>query len=109
MLKLTEDQIASLKAANPGVELFVIENDELDLAAVVKAPTWAQWRQFRLAQSMPEQKAGANKQLVASVLVQPNASEFEMMLQVRPGLADTLAAEVGEIAGISNASTHRKI
>jgi hypothetical protein len=108
-MPITEAQIEKHRAANPGRELHVIRNDDHDLEILVKAPDDGEWKRFRSMQADDAQKYLAPRALVMGSILEPSATEFTAMLATRPGLAETFAGELIEIAGVSRANTRRKV
>lgn len=108
-MPITEEQIAKHRAAKPGRELHVIRNEDHDLEILVMAPDDGEWKRFRSMQANDDQRYLAPRALVLGCILEPSAQEFTAMLAVRPGLAETFAGDVIEIAGVSRANTRRKV
>ena len=108
-MPITDEQIAKHRAASPGAELHVIRNEDHDLEILVKAPSDGEWKRFRSMQADDAQRYLAPRSLVLGCILEPSAAEFTAMLAARPGLAETFASDVIEIAGVSRANTRRKV
>lgn len=108
-MPITEEQIASLKAANPGAELTLVSNAEVGMDIVVRVPSEGEWTRFRTQQGDEALRPMALRTLILACIVQPPATEFMGILAQRPGLAETFGADVVAIAGVSRASTRRKL
>lgn len=108
-MRITEEQIAKQHAANPGAELHVISNADLDIEILVKAPNDGEWKRFREMQTDDAKRPHAPRQLVIGCILEPPSAEFSQMLTTRPGLAETFANDLVEIAGVSRANTRRKV
>jgi hypothetical protein len=104
---ITDEQIAKLKEANPGVELSVLHLEDLDLDVVVKTPDEGVWKRFRSQASDDAQKSGALRGLVFGCAVWP--SDFATLVSRRPGIVETVGNRLVEIAGVSMAVTVRKL
>jgi hypothetical protein len=106
---ITEDKIATLKVENPGFELHLLTNDDTEAQVVVKTPSEGEWRRFRSMSSDDAQRAMALRALVLGCVVYPTMPEFAAMLDRRPGLAETFGSKLVDIAGVSMATTVRKL
>lgn len=106
---ITDEQIAKLKADNPGAELHLLTNDETEAEVVVKTPSEPEWRRFRSMSSDDSQRAMALRSLVLACVVRPPMEEFAEMLERKPGLAETFGSKLVDIAGVSMATTVRKL
>lgn len=108
-MSITEDQITTLKAEHPSDELHLLTNEENAAEIVVKVPNDGEWKRFRTTGVDPVQRPFALRTLLAVCIVYPSAPEVAAMLARRPGLVETFGAELVEIAGISQATTRRKL
>jgi hypothetical protein len=106
---MTDEQIAQLKAKHPNAELHLLTNDDTGTEVVVKTPNDAEWRRFRSMSSDDAQRANALRTLVIACVVQPDPAAFTSMLDSRPGLSETFGNKLVEIAGVSLATTVRKL
>jgi hypothetical protein len=109
-MPITEEQLAKTKAEHPGVELHLLSNPDTDDQIICKGPNEGEWKRFKekSGTTVPEQLAAA-RTLVVSCLVYPSKEDFVALVQQRPGLPETFAGELTEIAGISRKATHRKL
>ena len=106
---MTDEQIAKLKQAHPDAELSHIKDDNTGAEVVVKTPNDGEWRRFRSMSSDDAQRANALRTLVIACVVHPAPAEFMAMLERKPGLAETFGNKLVEIAGVSLATTVRKL
>jgi len=111
MAKISEETIAAVKAANPSTEVHLLTHDELPDQVIVRSPTGAEWRMFRNMQSDDDggQKVAAGRMLVDSCVVHPPKGELAAMLEAHPGLVETWAGEIVEIAGVTRKATRKKL
>lgn len=106
---ITDDQVLKLKADNPGAELTVIENDDVGIEVVVKTPDDGTWKRFRSQNSDDAQRAGALRALVFSCVLFPPGLDFVAAVARKPGIVETIGSKLVEIAGVSMATTTRKL
>lgn len=96
------------KAAHPGKEIHAL--DALPAFPdwiLVRAPEEGEWNIYR--QKMAEKDVGADKMIVQVLAVYPELKEVKAILAAHPGLAQTWAAEIREIAGIVTGDHRRKL
>lgn len=67
----------------------------------VRMPPSATWRRFRAQMQEPKKREAAGEILIRSCLLHPEEAGFDAMLTERPGLLDTFASELCELAGLS--------
>ncbi len=108
---LTDEEKKTLKDANPGVDLYFIENETVapGITFVVKCPSDASWKRFQAERENDEQKSTAIRRLVLTHVIKPTANDLLSMLQAQPGLVESLGGPLIKIAGASAASTFGKI
>lgn len=106
---LTDELIAKLKEANPGAELSVISNEDVGIEVVVKTPNDVEWRRFRTQSADDAQKSGALRFLVLACVKHPDSATFMAAVNARPGIIETIGNKLVEIAGVSMATTVRKL
>jgi hypothetical protein len=108
-MPITEEQIEALKAEHPGDELHLLANEEHGAEVVVKVPNDGEWKRYRTTGTDPAQRPFALRSLLLACIVYPAPAEVSAMLARRPGLVETFGAELLEIAGVSQATTRRKL
>lgn len=103
----TEQDITAIKATHAGAELHLVESGED--AIVVKVPNRAQWRRFvaESANKTPGAASAAMENLLAQVTVWP-ASTADVYDR-RPGLVETFAGKVAELAGLAQEASAKKL
>lgn len=79
------------------------------VSVIVKAPSRGAWKRFRTSAQNERNRANAVGNLLLDCLVWPDHQTFEQILEKQPGLEDTFAAEVVEIAGAAEATTRKKL
>jgi hypothetical protein len=106
---VTDEQIVKLKEANPGAELTLIQNDDVGIEVVVKTPDDGTWKRFRSQSSDDAQRSVALRGLVLSCVVHPAGPDFASAVARRPGIIETIGGKLVEVAGVSMATTARKL
>lgn len=109
MAKITEEQQAKVKAANPGVELHLLEADPWEEDIIVRVPPEATWMKWQSAQLEKENVRGAMKDLVNESLVFPSALDVAAMYDRRPALVEEFAYGIRRIAGVIQAVKLKKL
>jgi hypothetical protein len=106
---MTDDEITALKAKHAGADLRILHNEDHDMEIVVKVPSGAEWTRFRSMQQDDAQAPIALKTLVLACIVQPGPDDFRRTLDKLPGLTETFGGELVKIAGVSRATSSRKL
>lgn len=101
--------IDKAKAAHPGAEFHVLDNQEVGLEVLMRAPNDGDWKQFRTMQADEEQSPMALRTLVLACMVEPAPAAFAVMLQTRPGLTETFGRPLIKIGGVSSATQVKKV
>jgi hypothetical protein len=103
----TEQEIEAVKASNPGADLHLIEHGES--AIVVRVPSRIQWRRFIVESSnkTPGASSVAMENILAAVTVWPRSTAD--LYDARPGLVETFAGKVCELAGLASEASAKKI
>jgi hypothetical protein len=109
-MSITQEQLEQIKAQHAGTALEVLENPITEDVLVCKSPgvEWTRYRSETDGKSFMVRQA-AGKTLILCCAVWPAREEVERMLADRPGLIDTFAAELGEMAGSTARASHRKL
>ena len=97
--------IEELKAKHG--EIYRLEH--LGHEVVVRLPSSPEWLRFKEMQADEGRRSKAPAQLVRDTCVFPDAQSLEVMLNKYPGLADTFAGEVAEVAGLSKKAQREKL
>jgi hypothetical protein len=103
-VKLTEEQIAELRAKNPKAFLLEASTGE---SVVVARPARKVLQRFFSELEEPARRPAAFERLVKACLLHPTAEEFTAMLEDRPGLDMTFANEIVKDCGLA-ASAEKK-
>lgn len=100
-------EITAAKAEHPGAELHLLEHG--DDAIVVRVPNRIQWRRFitESGTKTPGAASNAMENILAAVTVWPKSSED--LYNRRPGLVETFAGKVCELAGLASEATAKKL
>lgn len=109
MAKITEEQIAKTKAANPGVEMHLLEAEPWDESIIVRVPTEANWMKWRNAIREGENIRGAQKDLVNDSLLFPTPLEMSAIYDRRPALVEEFASGISKIAGVIQSVKAKKL
>jgi hypothetical protein len=110
MPKATTDDIAAVKAANPGTELHLVEHPFLPHDHIVRGPSRGEWNIYRQKVSSDAERVQADELLYNScVLWPPQGPEREQLIERYPGLVNVVSGEIVEIGGATKAGTHRKL
>lgn len=98
--------IEALKAEHGDV-LEAVSVD--DVTIIVRPPNRGEWKRFRAAAQDQKKRSDAPGQLLRDVLVWPSLKEWDEILECKPALDDTIAAEVAEMAGAVEGATRKKL
>ncbi len=103
----TEQEIEAVKGAHPGAELHMVEHG--DAAIVVRVPNRTQWRRFIVESSnkTPGAASAAMENILAAVTVWPRSTAD--LYDARPGLVETFAGKVCELAGLASEASAKKL
>lgn len=107
-MEITAETIEKLKAAHPGVTLEKLVHPTLDADVMARPPTEGEWKHFQAQRQDDQQKVGANKQLALACIVYPDRDALKKMLAEHPGLADSWAGELVEMAGVARGMRREK-
>lgn len=80
------------------VHRFVAESGE---TVYLKMPPQPLWRRFRSQITDDKRRTEAPELLLRSCLLHPTQDAFDVMLEERPGLLDTFASQLVELAGLA--------
>ena len=94
--------IEELKAAH-GSGLHLIEHDGVEVVA--KRPGGPQYRRWKQLTLDEKRRIDAGATLVRDCVVHPAAAELQALIDERPGLVDTFAGKLVELAGASQEAT----
>lgn len=97
--ELNEQQIAELKERHKVSKLHMLRAGQGEFV-VVRMPTDANWKRFRKQMADEAKRADALETLLRTSIVYPDPPAFDAMLAERPGLLDTFASNLGELAGL---------
>lgn len=109
-MSISEEQLAKLKAENPGADLSLLECSEFSVSCVVRTPDAREWERYRAEQAdKPTQKFQLMRQLLLNHIALPSAADFGPVLTKWPALVEMFCAQVAETAGLGAVVTRRKI
>ncbi len=94
-MEISKDVLEKLKSEHGSLTELSVDND----AVVVRLPSRGEWKKFRATIADDRKRGDAAEQLLRSCIVFPDETAIEKMLDVRPGLAETFAGELVELAG----------
>jgi len=104
---LDESTIAALKAKHGALTL--LESDAMEgVRLVVRNPKRIEYDRFH-EEMNGEQATGAMLTLLRSVLVWPDATAFEAVLNRYPGAAQEFGREISRLAGVSGRARASKL
>jgi len=109
--KPTEAEVTALKAANPGVELYVVTHPTEPQQFVVRGPSAGEWAIYRkrINSTNVDEKVGAGLFLAQCCTLWPPVEDREKLFAARPALPNVVEAELNEIAGATQQAAHRKL
>jgi hypothetical protein len=93
---MTPDQITELKEKH-GNDLHLLAHDGVEVVA--KRPGKNEYRKFRRETMDEKRKENAAEGFVRSCVVSPGGAEVTAIFDQRPGLVDTLASALVDLAG----------
>lgn len=97
--------IEELKAKHGEIHELTLE----DATVIVKVPSEVEWKRFMGQQGEKEKRVESMRGLFWSCAVWPDKAAVESMVAHRPGLVESFAGEICEIAGLSGAVTRKKL
>lgn len=106
-MNLSHEQIEQLKEQHG--ELHLIEAPKTEQYVVVKHPTRHHMERFQNAASSAKKLPVAQRDLVLGVAVYPENGQLEATLERFPGLVQTFAHNILEIAGVDEDATAKKL
>lgn len=106
-MPITKQQFDAAVAANPGVEIEVLQHDKLPDEVLARVPSSQIWGVFRNMQN-DGKKMDAALFLVQSSVLYPERTELTKMLDAHPGLVEVWAGELIEMAGVSGGARRKK-
>jgi hypothetical protein len=106
-MPITKEQFDAAKAANPGVEIEVLQHDKLPDEVLARVPSIETYTLFRNMQA-DGKKVEASLFLVQSSVLAPDRAGLMKMLEARPGLIEVWAGEIIEMAGVSGGARRKK-
>ena len=106
-MAITKEQYDAAKAANPGVEIEVLQHDKLPDEVIARVPSSANWAIFRNLQA-DGKKMDAALLLVQSSVIVPDRATLMQMIEAHPGLTEVWAGELIEMAGVSAGARRKK-
>jgi hypothetical protein len=95
---LTAEQIAALKDKH-GPDLHLLRSPDGSIEVVAKRPGRGEYRRFRRMTLDERKKEDASETFVRDCIVFPDAAELAKIFEVQPGLVDTWASKLIDLAG----------
>lgn len=96
---LEQTKLDELKAQLPGVKLHELSYE--DASIVVRAPSRMEFRKWKAEAAEDAKKLDAPESLLLACTVHPRGEDLEALFDAQPGLVDTFALQVLNIAGFS--------
>lgn len=106
-MKPDKNTIDKLKAEH-GENLHQLESSTGE-TIIVKSPSRLAYSRFRDASFNEKRRKNALSNLVIDCIVWPDTKAWEAMLDARPGLEDTFASDLVELAGAADAVSRKKL
>ena len=99
--KVSNDQLAKLKAENPSAVKVTILGS---IDVVIKPPTRMQWRAYRQAALSPnlDKQAAADEQLFLACCLVPDAASQNALIEQYPALGSSVAPVLAKLAGFDS-------
>lgn len=94
---MIDHELAAALKDKHGNDLHVLAHDGVEI--VCKRPGKAEYRRFRHMTLDERRKEDAAETFVRDCTVYPEAKELGVAFEVRPGLIDTFASKLVELAG----------
>jgi len=107
MEQITDDIIASAKAAHPSKELHLLKTEHG--SAIFQVPPAEIWDTYWDLLVAPESRGSAFKHLVFGSIIYPDRERFVKEVAARPGLVNSFADKLVEIAGNKRVTEAKKL
>lgn len=101
MEKPSTEQLEQWERDHPRTRVLSFEDDTIFV--VVRSPTSMEYRRWKDAIRVDQQRAMAGENLARACLLYPSAEAMSGLLVAMPALYDSIAGEVLELAGMSPA------
>lgn len=105
MVEVPAEILDQLQAKHQDVAILSA-NDEV---IVVRPPTRPEYKRFRARSVDVNMRADAVEELTKSVLLYPDRTGFDVILDKKPALADVFGAKVLELAGLTQEAEVKKL
>lgn len=100
-MSLSDEQVQELKRQHgEGLVAVTVDSDTGEVV-VLRRPSRASWKKFRAHGQDDRRRLDAPENLVRECVVHPDAGRLSHLLDTFPGLAETLAAELIRMAGMT--------
>lgn len=112
MEKITDEVIKRVKAANAAVtEVHHLTHPELPDEVLVRPPSRQEWRIYQNHRHDADvvKRSMAPDVLVETCVIHPSREDLGKMLEAHPGLVETWAGDLVEIAGVTGQKTRKKV
>lgn len=106
---ISNEVIAKLKAANPGVELHLLATEDGAAAIVCKKPGRAEFKRFWDMQNDPKQRSRCLEALLLGNLVHPGADEAARLFEEWPALLEKFADQLLATTGAEQRVVTKKL
>lgn len=94
----SEDFLDELKKKHGVVHQLTAPGGE---SVVVKMPTRDIWKRYTREIADEKRRPDAGERLLRAVMVHPELTAFDAMLEMKPGLAEAFGVAVVELAGLT--------
>lgn len=105
--KLSEEELVEQLKKQHGVSKVHVFSAS-GHTVLVRMPATAVWRRFRSEMNDVRRRDDAGERLLRSCLLHPDQAGFDAMVEDQPGLLDTFANELAEVAGLAK-SVEKKV
>lgn len=96
-----DEQLQQWEREHPRTRLLSFEDDSIFV--VVRSPSAMEYRRWKDAIRVDQQRAMAGENLARACLLYPPVEEMKALVETMPALYDSIAGEVLELAGMSPA------
>lgn len=92
--------VESLKAKHGVSKVYALDDGDGHVV-YVRMPSVGVWRRFRSQIQDARKRDEAGQVLFYSCLLHPDAEAFRALVELQPGIVDSFASEVCELAGLA--------
>lgn len=109
-MSLSKEQIEEFKAKNSTIEFRAVTIDDTTVA-LIRRPDRANWRAYRSMQDKQGSLARLDSYefITRHATLLPSSEALEKLMADQPGIVETLASEIAELAGSTAKAKSEKI